>query len=74
MGAIPKPVASSWDMFFYLGCLVWPQCERMLLALHRLDVPGWGDIQGSSHHAEEKGRRDGVWGQGLWEGVTGRRQ
>uniref|UniRef100_A0A0V1KHB8 Uncharacterized protein n=1 Tax=Trichinella nativa TaxID=6335 RepID=A0A0V1KHB8_9BILA len=27
-------------MFFYLGFLVWPQWERMHLALQRLDVPG----------------------------------
>jgi hypothetical protein len=26
--AIPNAVAYMWDMFFYLGFLVWPQWER----------------------------------------------
>jgi len=29
-------------MFFYLGCLVWPQWERKCLASQRLKMPGQG--------------------------------
>ena len=39
--AIAKAVTYTWDMFFQLGCLVWPQWERMYLASQRLDVPGY---------------------------------
>lgn len=35
------------------------QWERTHLALQRLDVPGWKDIQGSPTCSYEKGRRDG---------------
>ena len=37
--AIPKAVACIWDTFYKLGCLVWPQWERKLLALQRLELP-----------------------------------
>ena len=57
-------------MFLKMGCLVWPQLERMHLALQRLDVPGWGDIQGVPTLSEEKRREEGIvegsdqeWGQ-----------
>ena len=36
---------------------VWPQWERMDLALKKLDVPGQGDIQGPAL-SEEKGKRN----------------
>jgi hypothetical protein len=42
----------------------------MHLALQRLDVPGWGDIQGVPTLSEEKRREEGIvegsdqeWGQ-----------
>jgi hypothetical protein len=56
-------------MFFELGCLVWPQWERMNLASQRLDVPGWGIPMGTSTISEEKGR-DG--GRRIVEWVTRR--
>jgi hypothetical protein len=55
MGAIPKAVAYLWDMFFWLGGLVWAQWERKRLTLQRLKVPGWGDTQEDPTHSEEKG-------------------
>jgi hypothetical protein len=56
---MPKVVVSKWDMFFYVDCLIWPQWERMCLALQRLDVPGWGIYPGPLTCSEEKGREDG---------------
>jgi hypothetical protein len=41
-------------MFFYTGFLVWPQRERMCLALQRLDVPECGDTLGGSLFSEKK--------------------
>jgi hypothetical protein len=41
MATIPKAVACMWDMFLYLGCLIW---ERKHLALKRLEVLGMGAI------------------------------
>jgi hypothetical protein len=55
-------------MFCKLKCLVWPQWERKCLTLKKLDVPGWGQIQGGSTHSEQKGK--GI-GEGLSEGMTG---
>jgi len=54
---IPKAVACTWDMFFYLGWLVWPQRERKCLALERLEVPGWEGYPGVPTLSEEKGRK-----------------
>ena len=73
MGAIPKAVACTWDMLFYLGCLVWPQWERKCLALQRLEVPGWGEIPRGASPTPR--RRGGELGKGLceegdWEGVS----
>jgi hypothetical protein len=58
-------------MFFYLGCLVWPQWERKLLAFQRLDVPGLGISRGGPTCSEEKGR--GGWGKDCGRGWLGRR-
>lgn len=38
----------------------------MSLALHRLDVPRWGDIQGGPTHSEEKRKRR--WGKDCGRG------
>jgi hypothetical protein len=38
-----------WNMLFLLGCLVWPQWERMHLASPRIEVPGWEDTQEGPH-------------------------
>jgi hypothetical protein len=54
MGDIPKVVACLWDMFFWLGCLVWPQWERNNLPLHRFKAPAWGYTQGLPHMLREK--------------------
>lgn len=43
----------SINPFPYLSCLVWPQWERMLLALQRLDVPGWEDLGGRLPRSEK---------------------
>lgn len=55
-------------MFFLLGCLIWPQCERMWLNLQRLDVPAWGYGAGYPRATllEEKRRRE----EGLWKWVS----
>jgi hypothetical protein len=45
-------------MFFYLGCLIWPQWERKCLASQRLEVPWRGDNQRDSTFSGEKGRED----------------
>jgi len=39
-GAVSDFVACLWIPFPYLGCLVWPQKERIHLVLLRLAVPG----------------------------------
>ena len=52
--AVQKAVACTWDMFFYLGCLVWSQWERKHHTLQRLEMPGWRDSQGDSTSSEEK--------------------
>ena len=67
--AIPKAVACTLDMLFYLGCLVWPQWERKCLAVQRLEVPEFGEVNpGVSHPLI--GEQDEVMGEGLWEEVT----
>ena len=60
-----------WEMF-YLGCLVWPQCERMCLDLQRLDVPGWGWISREPPPAQR--RQGGEMGEDLVEEVTRREE
>lgn len=55
VGTIRKSVACQWDMFLYLGCLVWPQWERMHLAPQTLDVPEWGIQRQGTNLSEEKG-------------------
>jgi len=52
-------------MFYKLGCLVWPQSERKLLASQRLEMPGWGGIcQGALTCSAEKAKEYGeVCGQ-----------
>jgi hypothetical protein len=47
-----------WDMFFYLGCFVWPQWERKHLAFQRFEVPGWGNNQGVPHLLRKEGEGD----------------
>lgn len=49
-----------WDMFLYLGCLVWPQWKRKCLAWQRLEVPGEGWIPRGPPPAQ---RRHGRWGK-----------
>ena len=49
MGAIPKAIVCTRDMFFYPGCQVWPQWERMCLTFQRLELSEWEDIQGVPH-------------------------
>ena len=67
-GAIPKAVAYTcmWDMFFFLGHLVWCQWERKCLASWRLDVPGWQNTQGSPHLLRVEGE-----GKKSWRGWSG---
>jgi len=36
-------------MFFYQGCLVWPQWERMHQVPQRLNVVGYGTRRGVLH-------------------------
>jgi hypothetical protein len=71
-GLSPK-LLLVWNMFPYLGYLIWPQWERMCLALQRLDVPKWGLYgEGGSTLLEEKGRVMGggtvYWGGGRSRG------
>jgi len=35
-GGIPKVVAYTWDMFYWLSCLVWPHRERKHLSSRRV--------------------------------------
>jgi hypothetical protein len=55
-------------MLFLLGCLVWSQCERMPLALQRLNVPVLGDTKGVFHPLTGEGDR----GMEDGEGTVGR--
>jgi hypothetical protein len=55
----PKAVACMQVMFFWLGCLVWPQWEMKHLASQRLEMSGWGDNQWAPTCSGPKGRRDG---------------
>jgi hypothetical protein len=63
------PVYGIYIMLFEMGCLVWPQWERMSLASKRLEVSGWKDTKWGPKGSKEKGRE---MGGGLREGVTQR--
>jgi hypothetical protein len=72
MKAIPKAVAYRWNMFYELGCLLWPLWERNHLALQRLQVPEWGwGIPMGPHTlrggGEVKWDKD-CWRKWLWVG------
>ena len=69
-GGYSKVVAYTWDMFFYLGCLVSPKCERKCLPLKIPEVPGWSATRGCLSWSENR-RGDGCRGVG---GVTGKGQ
>jgi hypothetical protein len=60
--AILKAVAYLWDIYVLLAG--WPQWERVLLAPHRLNVPGWRD-GGALHplRGEEEGAGGGIVGE-----------
>jgi hypothetical protein len=56
--AVSVSVACLWIPFPVLGCLVWPQSERIFLVLLQPDVPGWF----GTHGGQTKGR--GQLGEG----------
>jgi hypothetical protein len=45
MEATPKAISFARNIFLYLGCLVWPQCERRHVIFQRLEVPWREDTQ-----------------------------
>lgn len=56
-GDISKAVAFTWDVFYWLGCLVCPHWEKKSLASQRLEVPGWGiprEAQTTQRRREEE--------------------
>jgi hypothetical protein len=46
-------------LFSQLICLIWPQSERIHLALQRSDVPGLGDTQEGPHLFRGEDKEDG---------------
>jgi hypothetical protein len=56
-------------MFSKLGCIVWPEWERMYLASQRLDEPVSGDTQGGGGFTLSKNK--GRWRDGTCKGVQG---
>ena len=69
VGAISKAVGLPLESVPQQGCIVWPQWERMLLTLQRLDMPmlegtWWGTLS----------EKREVEGEGLCKGGPGRGQ
>jgi hypothetical protein len=52
----PDSVSCLWNPFLSLGCLLWPQQERTILVLMRLNVPRQVDTREGG--SKEKGRRE----------------
>ena len=70
MGADSDSVACHWISSPYMGCLVWPQWERMHSVLLGLDVLEWIGTHGELSFTERKG----MGGWGVYEGGTGSRE
>lgn len=57
-GAGPDSVACLWNLFPWLGWLVWPQRERICPVLRWLDVPVWVVTWGSLLLIRREGKGD----------------